>query len=204
MKLTDRLVRGPYGSLEAFLDQFGMQRREDGTLLVGVDGYRGSGKSSLVREMARREPDTLIIHMDGFFQPTGQRPLDIPDGSYGVDYDWQRLRDQVLRPLSEGREAAYQLWNWEERRLGPFRTIPVGQTVIVEGLYTLRRELIGFYDLTVWMDCPEKTRLKRLLERNGAEFQAVWEKDWAPAEALYTNLDDPREGADLVIASRGD
>ena len=204
MKLTDRLVRGPYDSLEAFLETFGLQRREDGTLLIGVDGYRGSGKSSLVHEMARREPDTVIIHMDGFFRPAESRPLEVPEGSYGVDYDWERLRDQVLLPLSEGREATYQLWNWEERKLGAFRTIPVGRTVIVEGLYALREELFGFYDLTIWMDCPEKTRLKRLLDRDGREYLEVWEEDWAPAESCYTDLDSPRERADVVFASRGE
>jgi hypothetical protein len=42
--------------------------------------------------------------------------------------------------------------------------VPHG-VVFIEGVYTLRRELRGLYDLSLFLDCPAATRRERVAQR---------------------------------------
>lgn len=77
--------------------------------------------------------------------------------------------------------------------------MPVGGIVIVEGVYSIRKELRSYYDFTIWVNCPRETRLARGLERDGEEAREMWEQNWMVAEDLYVEIQKPHEWADFVI-----
>lgn len=179
--------------------------RRCGTLLIGIDGPGGAGKSVFARALSAALPgNTTIVEMDDFFHPSAERlPGDPRDKPIGADFDWRRLRTQVLWPLAQEKTARYQRYDWKADRLAEWHAVATGGIVIVEGVYATRAELVAYYDYRMWMECPRATRLARGIVRSGEAIRQVWERDWMVAEDVYLAAHSPRERADLLINSSG-
>lgn len=167
------------------------------TLLVGIDGPGGAGKTTLAEGIARRDPSVAVVHMDDFYWPSREQPPS-PHGD-AEGFDWHRLERQVLAPLAGDRESRYQRYEWGTDVLGEWRTIQPGGVVIVEGVSALRRELRLYYDGGAFVACPRHTRLARGLARDGEGARAVWLDQWMPAEDRYFARHSPQEGADVIV-----
>jgi uridine kinase len=182
------------------------ERTRGGFALVSIDGPGGSGKSTLAAELARNlggpAPVTLV-EGDDFYRPrpAGQRLLLSPEDGYHQYFDWQRLRDQVLIPLTSGTAARYQRYDWPAGALaaGELRHVPRSGVVIVEGVYTARPELAGYYDLTVWVDTPRETCLHRQGERGHDHGPGNWNERWRAAEEHYMAATQPASRLDLTV-----
>src|SRR4051812_28054361 len=74
------------------------------TLLIGIDGGGASGKTTFAEELAGElSKDVRIVHFDDFYKPTAEQT----SAEWGENFDWQRLRDDVLTSLSQGNPAKY-------------------------------------------------------------------------------------------------
>ena len=73
-------------------------------IIVGIDGPSGAGKSTLARRIEEALKDVSIVHKDDFYSDAPEQLLSIlsPAEGYSSYFDWQRLREQVLLPLSSG------------------------------------------------------------------------------------------------------
>jgi len=171
--------------------------------VVGIDGCGGAGKSRLANEvrvaLASRGRDIAIIHMDDFYLPSTLRNGTHAADTVGSAFDWQRLREEVLAPLTAGQRARYQRYDWPSDALAEWHDVSQG-IVIIEGVYATRIELEQFYDLTVWVECPRPIRLARGIERDGESARRQWEEEWMPAEDRYVNEQSPHTRADIVYA----
>jgi uridine kinase len=105
----------------------------------------------------------------------------------------------VLTPIREEHSAHYQRYDWETDVLAEWRTISASDVVLVEGVYTMRRELVNLYDLKIWVECPKAIRLARGIARDGEKARTIWEQDWMPKEDHYIKTHLPRESADLFV-----
>jgi uridine kinase len=175
------------------------------TTLVAIDGPGASGKTVLAQSLrAALEEAGVSAHIvagDDFFLPSASRPHGAPsEKPIGGDYDWRRLRDQVLDPLRRGQVALYDRYDWLKDDLTDAREIPLGGVVIVEGVYSSRRELSALYDMRLWVACPRDRRLARGLERDGETALRRWEEDWMPGEDRYIQEHRPHEHADAVVS----
>jgi hypothetical protein len=54
---------------------------------------------------------------------------------------------QVLQPINQDIEGHFQRYDWEKDDLAEWHTVPIGGIVIIEGIYSIRRELLDKYDL---------------------------------------------------------
>ena len=175
------------------------------TTLVAVDGQGGAGKTALTSDLAyaleaigRR---VEIVHFDEFFLQSALRPMGVgAEKPIGGDFNWRRLRDQVLVPLQGERTASYARYDWTQDALAEIREILPGAIVIVEGVYSSRKELAPLYDLRVWVDCPRHLRLSRGIARDGEASRARWESDWMPNEDRYVDEHRSHETADMVVS----
>jgi len=182
------------------VSSFDKTHRKQSTLLIGIDGCGGSGKSTLANELQQACDKVTIVHMDDFFLPSDQ----ILDASaeqkpVGSDFDWKRLLNQVLEPISQDKEGRYQRYDWETDGLAEWYIVPIGGIVIIEGVYSLRRELSDKYDVSIWVDCPREIRLSRGLERDGEQARDMWENNWMVSEDIYVKEHKPYEQADFVV-----
>lgn len=178
-------------------------RGHNGFVLIAIDGMGGSGKSTVAAALADLF-GAEIVHGDDFYRPMAEAEraeLD-PEQGYHRYFDWQRLREEVLVPLTVGREARYQRYDWETAALAPaevHRVSSMGMAV-VEGVYSARPELAGFYDLVVYVDTPADESLQRLRDRGDDHGPIDWESRWRLAEEYYLATTRPRERADLIIS----
>jgi uridine kinase len=198
---VDKLVAAIHSKLADPTDRVG-------PLLVAIDGLGGAGKSTFADDLARclqaRKISVQVVHMDDFYLPSAQRPdHSVQTGQVGGDFDWQRLRDQVLIPLTHGQRAAYQRYDWGTDALGEWIALAGHQVVIVEGVTALRHELRDHYHLTVWIDCPRPTRLARGIARDGEDARQRWEEEWMPEEDRYYASHLPHLAAEWVYAGTG-
>jgi uridine kinase len=79
------------------------------TLLVGIDGHGGSGKSTLDRDLASLLSVATVVQFDDFYRPARERRSGAGrvDGEIAGDFDWRRVRNQVLKPLTTDETARY-------------------------------------------------------------------------------------------------
>jgi len=191
-----------FNSLSNIVDCLKMLQHQGVCLLVAIDGPGGAGKSTLA-QLLKEQLKTLgwivaVVKHDDFYLPSHQRENQ-QVGVIGRDFDWERLRDQVLTPIREGRSAHYQRYDWETDVLAEWRTISASDVVLVEGVYTMRCELTHLYDLKIWVECPRAIRLARGIARDGEQARTIWEEDWMPKEDDYVKTHLPQESADLLM-----
>lgn len=186
--------------LEQLINSISLIPRKRKTLLIGIDGCGGSGKSTLANQLKKECSDVTLVHMDDFYLPSSQLINIHPkEKAIGADFDWGRMLKDVIEPISRNKEGCYQRYDWEKDDLAEWHTVPVGGIVVIEGVYSLRNEVVDKYDYTIWVDCPRDMRLSRGLERDGEDARDTWENNWMISEDLYVKEHNPLGRADLVV-----
>ena len=146
-----------------------------------------------------------MVEFDDFYRLSSDRSRRAAagDSEIGGNFDWRRLRDQVLEPLSRDEPGRYQRYDWARDELAEWHEVPIGGIVIIEGNYSTRHELRAFYDFTIWIDAPHDLRLRRGLERGGQDKLERWLTEWIPEEDRYIEAESPAERVDLVLDGSG-
>jgi len=163
----------------------------DRTVFVGIDGFGAAGKSRLADAIAGDVPRAAIVRIDDFSGPNVS------------EWDWTRLREQLVTPLLSDLSAHYQVWDWRRGVAGPWVDIPPGRVVVVEGVSSTRSEVDVPWDLTIWVDAPHETRLARAIARDGEAMRSRWLDDWMPSEEAYAKRERPQERVDLLVDGSG-
>lgn len=165
----------------------GAASRPGQTLFVGVDGQGGAGKSTLAAAIAAAVPGAVVVSVDDFAGPL------VPE------WDWPRLREQVLDPLLAGQPGRYQRWEWNRDEPAEWRDVPAGRLVVIEGVSATRSELAAPWALQIWVDAPRSVRLQRAVERDGAAMLPHWLDVWMPSEEAYIDREHPQARVDLIV-----
>ena len=142
-----------------------------GQLVVAVDGYGGSGKTTIAGQAALALGARVVATDSALRHPpvaTGDpRPL-------APYYDWAQLRLVALEPTIASQ-------------------VPL---VIVEGVSAAAPALADLVTHTVYVDTPEQVRVARLRARISPE---EWDEAWLEAEREYFAAR-PLAAFDLVVA----
>lgn len=154
------------------------------TVVVGIDGCGGAGKSTLARSLAEHL-GAAVIQTDDF--ASWDNPIDW----------WPRLLQQALQPLSRREPAHYQRWDWEKACLAEWRTV-MCPIILIEGVTATRKEFRPYLAFSIYVECPRDLRLKRGLERDGEQALPLW-LDWMAHEDRYCELHNPQGHADLIV-----
>ena len=167
--------------------------RPQSTTLVGIDGRGGAGKSSLAAAIARLDSNVTVIHIDDFYWPLASHD------EIGAAIDWRRVVEQVLSPLRKDKPARYQRFDWDNARLEEWHDVPPGGIVILDGVYSTRRELAGYLSYRIWVEVPRSVGMERGIARDGQASRSWWVDEWMPDEDRYVGEQRPAEAADAVV-----
>jgi len=170
-------------------------------MLVAIDGHSAAGKSTLAAAITESIPSVLVIHTDDFYRPMTITEREALDGKGGYEsyYDWQRLKQQVLEPLSRGKATRYQKYDWQTNRLNEeWHEVESEGIIVVEGCYSMRPELRDCFDVMLFVESSAKERWQRQLARDDSPEE--WFNRWDAAERYYMKTYSPKESADIVVA----
>ena len=169
-------------------------------VLVAIDGYSGSGKSSLAA-LLQQKYDCNLFHMDDFFLQEHQRtPERLLEPGGNVDYE--RFLNEVLLPLSEGRAFEYRIFDCQSMAFTDTVRIQAKRLNIIEGSYSHHPSLKSNYDLTVFLNITPEEQSQRILERNGPFMHHRFLKEWIPLENHYFETLKIKENSDFVLSLR--
>ncbi len=169
------------------------------TPIIVIDGRAASGKSSLAAALKNvlfkeLEQAPRVVHMD-----------DLYPGWEGLQLGSFYLNQQILQPLSLGKAAHWQLWDWELNQRGRgdepgngWREFEGGTPLIIEGCGALSRVSSELADFRIWIEADQQLRHQRWLERDGEKFNEFW-NIWAAQEDEFYQQEKSRQLADLVI-----
>ena len=183
------------------------------TLIVGIDGAGGAGKSTisdtLEKELRSEGYNAAVFHIDDMIHPRAVRYNDdYPQWEqyYYLQWRYDYFMREVISPIREGRSLEpIELYDKENDSYKTVLSdIPAGSIVIVEGVFLLRSELEGAFDVTVYIDVSKEERLERVLKRHGyiGDSEAILKKyneRYFPAEDHYFEECSPKEKADIII-----
>jgi uridine kinase len=162
-------------------------------LLVGIDGCGGAGKSTLAEELAAEQENVQVVHIDDFYKPKDERVEVTETTPVHVNFEFKRLKQQILEPLERGEPATYRTADGGTKQVKP------NGYIIVEGLGTLGTELRNHFGFKVWVDALEAVRRQRGVERDSEDWANIWDNEYLPQDARYVAEQQPQAAADIVI-----
>ncbi|GAB3544910.1 uridine kinase [Arthrobacter tumbae] len=183
-----------------------------GTVLFGIDGVDGSGKTTFADSLARYLRGTgrsvIRIGLDDFHNPRSvryRRGRTSPEGFWLDSYDYERFREWVVEPLSLGgngriRTACHNVET--DRRISPAEVeAPPDCVVIVDGMFLHRAELDGVWARSVFLDVPFAETARRMASRDGSppdpDHSSL--RRYVNGQRLYIAERDPARKAAFVV-----
>jgi uridine kinase len=181
-------------------------------LRVAVDGVDGAGKTTFADELAgvltAAGRPVIRASVDDFHRVRAERYRRGRSSWLGFwldSFDYPRLRAELLDPLEPSGSGRYRVavhdLASDERLDLPRMQAPPAAVLVVDGLFLHRDELVGTWDLSVFLDVPFEITAARMAVRDGscADPAAPSLHRYVHAQRHYLASCQPRERATMVI-----
>ncbi len=179
---------------------------------IGIDGVDGAGKTIFGDELARllEMSDKSIIRasVDSFHNPKLERyrlGQGSPEGFFYNSYNYSRLKEVLLDPLSPGGTGRYHTAIFDHRSDSPVispekQAIP-GSFLIFDGIFLHRPELRKYWDFSVFLDVGFDISIPRCAQREegSPDPQASENRRYVEGQKIYLRECDPKKHATIII-----
>jgi uridine kinase len=180
--------------------------------VLAIAGCSGSGKTTLANELARALRG-LRFHLDDYYLDLADMPL---AERVKQNFDDPSLIEVPLlardvAALARGESVDRPVYDFTTytRVPGQSQRVAAGPFLIVEGLFALHyRELLPYYNLSVYVDAPDSVcferRLKRDVEQRGRTQEIVREQyDRTVRPTCEAYVRPSAKNADLIVDGTG-
>jgi uridine kinase len=183
---------------------------------VAVDGVDAAGKTALADELAAQIEEsgrtTIRASIDGFHRRRSdryRRGRDSAEGYYRDSFDHETLRRVLLDPLGAGGDRWYRTAVFDFRRDSAVQAdavlAPPDAVLVFDGVFLQRPELVGRWDLCIFVDVDPHEALRRGTARDADLFGSTEEARarylgrYVPGQEIYLREARPRERADVIF-----
>jgi uridine kinase len=183
-------------------------------IVIGIAGGTGSGKTTVVNEIARNfiDRDIAIIPQDAYYRDSSHLPLeerqkinfDHPDS---IEFE---LLVSHIKKLKKGQSIEQPSYSYLTcSRLNETTTVHPRKVIIVEGILCLTpRELRNLMDIKVYVDCEADLRLSRVIMRDiherGRDAQKTLERYEETVRPMHIQFIEPsKHFADIIVPQGG-
>lgn len=184
----------------------------DRPVRVAIDGVTAAGKSTFANELVAyvRRP-VVRATADDFYRPSSERYArgHGPEAYYYDTFDLPSLRSLLLDPLAPDGDRRYRsasFASYDDVAVdAPVHVAQEDAALVLDGVFLLRPELAGLWDLSVFLETDRAVALERGIARdawwlNGAgPARLRYEARYVPGETLYLRTAEPASRADIVI-----
>jgi uridine kinase len=171
--------------------------KHDKPVLIAIEGFGGSGKTTLAEQLKGALQDAYTINIDDFII---KAKLTEPSWDKGA-FDRERLEQQVLIPATTGKDIAYQKLNWASDTLSEPIAVTKVAYLIVEGISSYHPNIAKYYDYKIWVDTPIELAKQRGHARDGSNENAQHWDLWAENDLKYQQKYHPEQQADFVVSN---
>ena len=184
-------------------------------LIIGIAGGSGSGKTTVVREIARRmhpQERVTVIPQDSYYKDQGHLSM---EERQAVNYDhpdsidWDLLVEQ-LRELKAGRAIDQPTYSYITcTRQAETVHVEPSDIIIVEGILIFTcKELMDEMDIKVFVDADDDDRLMRVITRDiverGKNVEWVIDRYTKTVKPMYLQFIAPsKRYADIIVPQGG-
>lgn len=194
-----RVIHKDYVPYIPILIMIDTKRKEKQNLTIAIDGYCGSGKTTLGVFLSDIYQGNLF-HVDDFFLQDYQRTEE-RYAEPGGNFDRERLEAEVLLPLSRNEQVTFHWFDCNTKRLADSVTMPVKSMNIIEGSYSMYPSLRHYYDISIFVNIDKQLQLNRIRRRN-PEMIDMFEQKWIPLENTYFETFNVKESCDYILENR--
>lgn len=190
-----------------------MTAREGGSLLIGVAGGSGSGKTTVARSIQERVGAySVFLDQDAYYRDLGHLPL---EERRKVNFDHPDAFDtglliEHLEQLSLGRSIRRPTYDFaaHTRAAGEVLVEPA-RVIVVDGILLLAdARLRQLFDIRVYVDVADDVRFIRRLQRDvserGRSVDDVIRQYLTTVRPMHLEFVEPsRRYADIIIPEGG-
>lgn len=165
------------------------------SILIGIEGYGGSGKSTFAEQLKNALGHAYVISMDNFIVKEKLTEQSWDKGAF----DRERLEKQVLTPASVGGPISYQRLIWGTNSLSEPNNVSDTTYIIIEGISSYHPSIAHYYDYKIWVDTPIEIAKQRGHARDGSNENAEHWDLWAENDLVYQQKHHPEKVADFIF-----
>ena len=151
-------------------------------MLIVIDGFAGSGKTSLAGRMADSIGNCLVVHLDDLYAGW--------DGLFDATLT-TRVADIIRQWRTNSPGISYEVFDWSIGEFKAAQTFHNMPHLIIEGVgASVLTQAVG-PDIVVWCDSDPVNALRRVIARDGAAV-ATHMKAWQDDEQRFFANKNPR------------
>ena len=182
------------------------------TVIIGIAGGTGSGKTTLARNIAEHFGNRIaLIRQDDYYK----NRIDMPRVGEQVNYDHPDAFDNAhlisqLQKLALGEAIEAPVYEYKTHtRSSKTNRIEPAPVVLVEGILIFEpRELCELFDIKIFVDTDADVRLIRRIARDiearGRTLESVVEQYLTTVKPMHDAFVEPsRRHADIIIPEGG-
>jgi len=186
-------------------------------LVVAIDGYAGSGKTTVGNFIAKQNKNVLLVHLDDFINHLNIRRKMIErakDKSKIFEYHWYRYNDLeklIESFLKNKKNINLKNYNYDKNDFNPKKLFDLSKNVLViEGIFLFhpKHKISRLIERKVYLDVDfpkaDKKRVVRDKKKQGKNYLPEnhpdnWVRYYKEAYRKYVGQYNPKKKADLVL-----
>ena len=188
-------------------------KKDHAKLIVAVDGYAGSGKTTVGNFIAKHDKDVLSVHLDDFINHWKVRKQMIEkakDKSKVFEYHWYRYDDleRLIRAFLSGKKSIkLKTYNYDKNDFNPKQTFDLSKKVLViDGIFLFhpKHAITKYIHKNIYLDADfakaDKKRITREKKKWGKNYLPDdhpdnWVRYFKRAYKRYINKHNPKDKA---------